>query len=202
LNSTLQLLDATQQALPSNSPLALELHLQSLLDEYLLQEESLWKHKSQELWVTTSDLNSKKIHTSTLIRRRRNSINLLQSPQSGWLLDREDIGSSFFNNFKELFTTTDPTPHAEYLDLFNCSVSEDDNIMLCAPPTEYEIYDSLTSLGWSKALGPDGFTALFYVKYWDYIKCTVLQAIGNFFQHNQLLKEHNHTFIALISKKN
>jgi hypothetical protein len=38
LESTYQLLDITHQAPPSDSNLALELHLKSLLDEYLIQE--------------------------------------------------------------------------------------------------------------------------------------------------------------------
>jgi hypothetical protein len=39
------------------------------------------------------------------------------------------------------------------------------------------------------------------MKYWDSIKITVLQVVWNFFRNNQLLKEQNHTFIALIPKK-
>jgi hypothetical protein len=73
--------------------------------------------------------------------------------------------------------------------------------MLCSIPSKSEIHDSLASLGLSKAPGPDGFTALFYMKYWDCVKDIVLQAIWNFFKHDQLLKEQNHTFIALIPKK-
>lgn len=97
--------------------MALELHLQSLLDEYLHQEEALWKSKSRELWLTGVDLNTKFFHTSTLIRRRRNSITLLQSPNSGWLSDRKDIGDCFVNNFKDIFTSTNPTPHEDLLAL-------------------------------------------------------------------------------------
>lgn len=41
LNSTLAFLDLVQQAPSSDSNLALELHLQNLLNEYLKQEESL-----------------------------------------------------------------------------------------------------------------------------------------------------------------
>jgi exonuclease III len=41
LDCTLSLLDKVQQAPPSDSNLAMELHLQELLDEYLKQEESL-----------------------------------------------------------------------------------------------------------------------------------------------------------------
>jgi hypothetical protein len=54
--------------------------------------------------------------------------------------------------------------------------------MLCAIPTETEIHAALASLGASKAPGPDGFTALFYMKYWDSIKLIILQAVWNFFQ--------------------
>jgi hypothetical protein len=49
LDSTLLLLDITQQASPFDYNLGLELHLKSLLNEYFIQEESLWKSKSREL---------------------------------------------------------------------------------------------------------------------------------------------------------
>jgi len=66
------------------------------------------------------------------------------------------------------------------LALFDSAISVEDNVMLCATPTEFEIFDSLNSLGLSKAPGPDGFTALFYVKYWVHIRVTVLQVVGHF----------------------
>jgi len=200
VDNNLALLDTAQQAPPTDSNLALELHLQNLLYIYLQQEESLWKQKSRELWLTTTDLNTRFFHTSTLIRRRRNSINLLQSPQGGWLSDRSAIGDCFITNFKLLFTSSHPSPN-ELLSLFDPVISDEDNLHLGSLPTESEIFASLKSLGRTKAPGPDGFTALFYVKYWDYIKNTVLLAIGNFFQNNHLLREQNHTLIALIPKR-
>jgi len=90
---------------------------------------------------------------------------------------------------------------AEFRNLFDCSISDSDNQFLCAMPTDSEIYDFLLSLERTKAPKPDGFTALFYVKYWNHIKGTVLNAVGDFFMHNILLREQNHTFIALIPKK-
>jgi hypothetical protein len=124
----------------------------------------------------------------------------LRSPLGGWLSDRSAIGDCFITNFKLLFTSSNPSPDEELLSLFDPIISDDDNNLLCALPTESKIYDSLKSLGRTKAPGPDGFTALFYVKYWAYIKGTVLLAIVNFFQNNHLLREQNHTFIALIPK--
>jgi len=196
LDRTLKLIDAVQRDYPSDSNLALELHLHYLVDEYLLQEESLWKSKSRELWY----LNTKFFHTSTLIRRRRNSIDTLHSPQLGLLTNRRAIGDCFINNFKNLFTSNNPVLPTKFLNLFYCSISDRDNL-LCAMPTDSEIYESLLSLGRTKVPGPDGFTALFYVKYWNHIKGTVLNAVGDFFMHNILLREQNHTFIALIPKK-
>jgi hypothetical protein len=43
--------------------------------------------------------------------------------------------------------------------------------------------------------------SFFYVKYWDYTKDSVLLAIRIFFKNITLLREQNHTFIALISKR-
>lgn len=132
LDHTLKLLDAVQRDTPSDSNLTLELHLHTLMDEYLLQGESLWRTKSRELCLTSVDLNTKFFHTSTLIRRRRNSTVILQSPNSGWLTKRIDIGACFINNFKNLFTTSNPALPIEFMDLFDCSVSENDNTLLCA----------------------------------------------------------------------
>jgi hypothetical protein len=41
----------------------------------------------------------------------------------------------------------------------------------------------------------------FYKKYWSIIKDVVLASVWEFFGNNHLLKEQNHTFIALIPKK-
>jgi hypothetical protein len=105
-----------QRDTPSDSNLALELHLHTLMDEYLLQEESLWRTKSRELWLTSVDLNTKFFHTSTLIRCRRNSIDILQSPNFGWLTESRDIGACFINNFKNLFTTSNHALPTEFMD--------------------------------------------------------------------------------------
>jgi hypothetical protein len=134
LDNTLYLLDKVLQAPHSDSNLAMELHLQTLLDDYLLQEESLWKTKSRELWLTATDLNTRFFHTSTLIRRRRNFISLLQTHDGGWISERADIGNSFVTNFKNLFTSTNPVLSKELLELFSPVILELDNNLLCAIP--------------------------------------------------------------------
>jgi hypothetical protein len=64
------------------------------------------------------------------------------------------------------------------------------------------VVQALSNLGSTEALGPDGFTALFFKKYWSIVKQDVLNCIRNFFQYQQLLFEQNHTHIALVLKQN
>jgi hypothetical protein len=86
------------------------------------------------------------------------------------------------------------------LDMFSHVISDEDNLSLCSIPTELEVFQALASLGSSKAPGPDGFTALFYKKYGYLVKVEVLNCIWNFFKNNSLLRNLNHTFLALIPK--
>nr|GEX45958.1 putative reverse transcriptase domain-containing protein [Tanacetum cinerariifolium] len=51
-----------------------------------------------------------------------------------------------------------------------------------------------------KAPGPDGYTSAFFKKGWNVISHDVFRAIRDFFKNGKLLKEINHTFIALIPK--
>jgi hypothetical protein len=94
-----------------------------------------------------------------------------------------------------------PSCPDEFLSLFENSISSDENVTLCTIPSELEIFNALSSIGSTKAPGSDGFTALFYKKYWSIVKDVVLRSVWDFFSKNHLLKEQNHTFIALVSKQ-
>jgi hypothetical protein len=51
-------------------------------------------------------------------------------------------------------------------------------------------------LGWMVLLG-----FFFFQKYWTLVKQVVLSCVWNFFNKHHFLKEHNHTFIALVPKQ-
>ena len=88
------------------------------------------------------------------------------------------------------------------LDLFPSVVFAKDNLLLYSIPTEPEVIKALSSVGSTKAPGLDGFTALFYKKYWPTFRADVLSCIWNFFNNKHLLNEQNHNFIALVPKQN
>jgi hypothetical protein len=171
------------------------------LDDLLFQEESLWRNKSREVWLTCKDLNTRFFHTSTIIKRRRNAIDFLKLPSGIWSSERQTIGSCFITHFKDLFSSSAPPLDDDLMSLFDPCISPEDNNSLCVIPSEQEIFSVLNSMGSTKAPGPDGFTALFYKKYWHIVKEVVLACIWDFFGNNRLLQDHNHTFIALIPKQ-
>jgi hypothetical protein len=201
IKSTLAKIDLIQQATPCSNNFLIESQLKKDLEDLLVKEEILWRSKSRETWLHCKDLNTRFFHTSTLIRRRSNAINFLEIDSGAWISDRAEIGNNFVSHFSRLFSTSHPPIDNELLDLFSPTISPEDNTLLCSIPSELEIVQALSSLGSTKAPEIDGFTGLFYKKYWPTVKKDVLNCIWNFFKNHHLLQVQNHTHIALIPKK-
>jgi hypothetical protein len=146
-------------------------------------------------------LNTKFFHTSTIIKRRRNAIDFLRLPSRVWSSERQEISKCFTSNFQSVFNSSRPNLDEDLLSLFDNCISPEENASICEIPTEQKIFMALSEMGYTKALGSDGFTALFYKKYWHIVKDEVLSSVWDFFGKNNLLKEQNHMFIALAPKK-
>jgi hypothetical protein len=201
IKSTLARIDDLQTSTPSSQSSLMESSLKKELDDLLIKEETLWRSKSRETWLKCKDLNTKYFHSSTLIKRRSNAVNFLKSNEGFWLSNRAEIGGSFVSHFSNLFSSTRPPIDDDLLSLFAPTVTEEENLLLCSIPPEFEVVQALYSLGSTKATGPDGFTALFFKKYWSIVKLDVLNCTSNFFLNQQLLMEQNHTHIALVPKQ-
>jgi hypothetical protein len=106
----------------------------------------------------------------------------------GPLRDKK-LATRFTSHFKNVFTSSVPILDEDFLSLFDNCISLEKNASICEIPTEQEIFSALSKIGSTKALGPDGFTALFYKKYWNIVKDAVLSSIWDFFGKNHLLKE-------------
>ncbi|GJY49138.1 putative RNA-directed DNA polymerase, eukaryota, reverse transcriptase zinc-binding domain protein [Tanacetum coccineum] len=66
--------------------------------------------------------------------------------------------------------------------------------------SDIEIKNVMFSMGNKKSPWPDGFTAAFFKDAWDIVRNDVILAVREFFINGKLLKELNHTIIALIPK--
>ncbi|CAN1334272.1 LINE-1 retrotransposable element ORF2 protein [Linum perenne] len=74
------------------------------------------------------------------------------------------------------------------------------NQALLAPVLPSEIKDATFSIGSTQAPGPDGFTGLFFQRYWEVVGNTVIDAVQDFFHKSKMLRTLNHTWITLIPK--
>lgn len=63
-----------------------------------------------------------------------------------------------------------------------------------------EVRKAVFQMGPLKAPGSDGFPGLFYQKYWEVVGDDVFNTVKEFFQNGHILKEMNHTNVALIPK--
>ncbi|XP_022846184.1 uncharacterized protein LOC111368907 [Olea europaea var. sylvestris] len=65
-----------------------------------------------------------------------------------------------------------------------------------------EIKEALFSIGDDKSPGLDGYASYFFKKAWRIVGDDVVEAIKEFFLSRSLLKQINHTIIALVPKSN
>jgi hypothetical protein len=106
-----------------------------------------------------------------------------------------------FSQLSPLFSNPNPPPFPEELsNLFKPVISQEDNSYLCNILLKEEIKETLFSMNSNKCPGPNGLSSLFFKHYWSIVKSEVIAAVQNFFQSGRLLKQLNHTFIALIPK--
>ena len=76
----------------------------------------------------------------------------------------------------------------------------DDNNFLLSVPLDIEIKDTIFSMDPHSALGPDGFTGLFYKQCWDFMGQDVCLVVHSFFTSGSIFHELNSNFIILIPK--
>ncbi|XP_010424030.1 PREDICTED: uncharacterized protein LOC104709061 [Camelina sativa] len=68
-----------------------EADLLSSFDVVLEQEEVLWFQNFRERWITLGDRNTKYFHTSTVIRRRHNRIDMLRNEEGVWISNTDEL---------------------------------------------------------------------------------------------------------------
>lgn len=129
--------------------------------------------------MTCKDLNTRFFHSSTLIRRKSNAIDFLQKSYGAWVSNRDEIGGSL------LVISPIYSPHLLLGLMMRCWIpslflSLMKKMFPCAIPPKAKILQALSSLGSTKAPGPDGVTSLFYKKYWPSVRIEILYYVWDF----------------------
>lgn len=99
------------------------------------------------MWLTTPDLNTKFFHLSTIVRRRRNTIDALCDSHGNWMEGRDTIGTHMIDHFRPLFACHYPLYLRGLQGVVPWLVHPEDNVMLCCTSSEAEFRNAVRSIG-------------------------------------------------------
>ena len=196
-------LDTVQRALDAD-PFNIDIreeeatYLNAYNDAILLEEQFL-KQKAKVEWLRAGDANSAYFHKVVKSRKARSRIDVITN-NDGIQFDGEAVPNAFVSHYASFLGQEGVTIPLDVDELFMTTldpiVAED----MVRDISVQEVKDALFSMGDDKAPGPDGFTAAFFKGAWDIVSKDVTLAVQEFFQNGKLLKEVNHTILALLPK--
>lgn len=126
------------------------------------------------------------LSSSTLIRRRKNNIELLQVDDGSWEEDQGNLKNMALVYFMNMYTRN-PLACGNFLSGVFPRLMEGSVRLLCRDFTKEVVMNALKDICPLKAPGPNGFPVIFYKKCWnsvgDDIRRLVLKALkGDGFQ--------------------
>lgn len=109
------------------------------------------------------DKNTQFFHTSTIIRKRRNRIEMLKNNEGQWITDGQELEQLAIQYFTRLYSLEDIDQVVERLPYAGFEkLSREEKVELSKPFTGVEVERAIKSMGKFKAPGPDGFQPIFY----------------------------------------
>lgn len=185
---------------PSNGLLKLKAELKKEVELVLEQINIHWFQKARDSAIYKGDRNTKYFHTSTIIRRKMNTIVGLQDLNGFWYWEQEALKQMVVSFFCDLFTN-DRIPLAMNHSLTRFPPLDDSMAdRMNIPFTNTEIFKAIHQMGPLKAPGPNGFHAIFYQRNWPTVVRSVCQTTLAILNHDADPSELNETLIVLIPK--
>ncbi|CAM8948389.1 unnamed protein product [Rhodiola kirilowii] len=177
--------------------------LVSQLDEWRLREEIFWRQRSRVEWLAEGDRNTKFFHAKASYQRKTNTIEGIQDSTGKWLKEEKDIAEQIRSYFSGLFESSIKYRDIDWtqrlLDV-QSRVPDGSDSLLCGPVSDLEVQAALFQMFPTKAPGPDGFSAIFFQKYWHFLKDTIIRRITKVISEGKLEEGMNETMIVLIPK--
>jgi hypothetical protein len=136
-------LEQVQAGSVSEKNSLMEASIQKELNSWLLNNESLWKQKSRQVWLKEGDKNYKFFHLSTIIRRRRNAIDAIKGDDGVWITNKAEIRNHIVSRFQSLYTSEPVSFPPNLDDLILPCITQPENATLCLIPSPLKIKESL-----------------------------------------------------------
>nr|GEV36591.1 hypothetical protein [Tanacetum cinerariifolium] len=164
-----------------------------------LDEERFLRQKAKIEWLEVGDSNSAYFHKSIKIQNQRSRIDVITKFNNAEVTGNH-VPNVFVSHYMDFLGSRMMCDELDSDYLFQNKVSDMANENMIKPVTNEEIKRAMFGIGDDKASGPDGFTSTFFKKGWDVVGQDVCNAVRDFFVNGKLLKEINHTFLALVLK--
>jgi hypothetical protein len=164
-------------------------------------EQRYYGQKLKFTFLKEADKDTHFFHVLLSQKHRRNHIPAIQVPSGMFTSLVDEVGHEFVRYYRNLLGSTKQTiPINE--DVIHCGPCLDatSHDFLLGQVTNDLIQHTLFSIGNEKALGLDGYSSLFFKKAWSIVGGDFCAAVKDFFASRELLKQVNHSIIALVPK--
>ncbi|CAH9135062.1 unnamed protein product [Cuscuta epithymum] len=164
-------------------------------------EETYLKQKAKAIHKIQADRGTRYFHSIVKKRQTQNTIASLKLEDGSLTNSLDQVATEFISFFKGLFGTSVDSQNFDPLVMasgptIDATLAND----LIRPVTDLEIRQALFDIGNEKAPGPDGYSSTFFKTNWDIVGEDMCEAVKEIFVSGTLLRQVNHTVVALIPK--
>ena len=128
-------------------------------------EEDMWHQRSRNCWLRSGEHNTSFFHAKASNRHQQNAIHQIRDSEDTWQEDEGEIGRTFVEYFKQLFTSFQLNVNVELIDAIHTKVTNMMNFRLLQKFQASEVELALKQMHHMKAPGPNGmppyFTSIF-----------------------------------------
>lgn len=164
-------------------------------------ERSFYYQQAKCNFIIKSDKCTKFFHAMVKRNTKKNFIAKILKDDGYYTESQEEVANQFVKYYSNLLGTKSP----------NLTIDEDvvrggpvvnieQGDALTQDISSHEIKEALFDIGDDKSPGPDGYSSCFFKKAWGTIETDFVDGIKEFFNSGSLLKQLNHTIIALVPK--
>nr|GEZ60655.1 hypothetical protein [Tanacetum cinerariifolium] len=165
----------------------------------ILTHNDQFKEKAKVQWLKEGDSNSAYFHKAVKIHVSRSRIDVVMNAE-GILFENEVVPEAFITRYEMFLGLAGDTYTFNTVNLFKTCLNEQVALDMVRTVSKQEVKEAMFYVGDDKYSDLDGYTVAFFKEAWEIIGSDVTNAICEFFTNGTLLKELNHTIIALIPK--
>ncbi|XP_011083347.1 uncharacterized protein LOC105165891 [Sesamum indicum] len=164
-------------------------------------ERHFFYQKAKIHHLKEGDRNTKFFHNMVMRNVARNSIGAVIRADETVITTAEDISQEFVDYYTSLLgTEAQILPVDDGVFEWGPILSPEQTADLCRAVTPLEVKEAIFHISDNKAPGPDGYSSCFFKKAWNIVGDQVCRAVLDFFRSGRMLRQLNHTIIALVPK--